>query len=420
MALDLTSSAINGIPQGLFYYFANKSDSLGFIGFCPSVQCVIWTPFLDENDVSTREVSYNYAKFSDIQIPATLKRVESFNENGKTLGRTNKYRVETKPIQSGVASWQNESRLYQHPYETALLTDYMDEVYPINYSLVTGNVINVSVKNTISDTCSYYLYIDGYKNDTTFKLEGIVSSGNRELPISNSAYTNYMAYNKNKLANTENANKLQYLWNKEYINSDYQNAETNRQIDAIGTTGNNIVRALTGNALGGAIGQGNSYLTNEKTKINNSYNNTQSNIKNYRTRALAEQEILATKKDLMDAPSSVSGMGSNAIFSMVYGDRKLDVIRYRAKNEYREKLGSYFIKYGYKANKNMNLSKVVRNRKYFNFVKCSFANISGGIPGNHLNQIKEIFERGVTLWHMESGITIGDYTKDNEEKYEYC
>lgn len=417
MALDLENSKIKGIPQGLFYYYVDPSEPNQFIGHCPSIQSLLWTPFIEKEDLTLRDCTYNYSKFSDLEIPITVHRIENFDNSFKILADKDKYRVANKPVTDGRASWRNESRLYQYPYEFAMLTDYMNEPLQIRYELIPHSKITVLCKNSISDKCTYYLFIDSYKNDIEGKLEGIISNCNLEVPISNNAYTSYMAYNKHTFNNGIATTKLNYKFNKEYINNQYDMTMRNANYDVIQSMGNSLGSVIGGNITGGLSTIGSSYINNERTKMNASNQKTISEIQNYRTMKLALDTTNAQKQDLQDSPSSISGMGGSVMFSQIHGEKKLDLIRYRIKNEFKEKLGDYFIRYGYKANKSMSLKDICHNRKYFNYVECSYANITGSIPNQDLNTIKTIFERGVTLWHMETGISVGDYSKDNSEVY---
>ena len=54
----------------------------------------------------------------------------------------------------------------------------------------------------------------------------------------------------------------------------------------------------------------------------------------------------------------------------------------------------------------------LHTRKSFNYVRTIDCNITGSIPDIYLNKIKEIFNNGVTLWHIND---IGNYSANNEE-----
>lgn len=76
-----------------------------------------------------------------------------------------------------------------------------------------------------------------------------------------------------------------------------------------------------------------------------------------------------------------------------------------------EVIDDFFNRFGYKVNiiKKPNLN----TRPYWNYVKTSGCVITGGAPKFNLNEIREMFDSGVTFWNVSGGATIGDYSKDN-------
>ena len=58
----------------------------------------------------------------------------------------------------------------------------------------------------------------------------------------------------------------------------------------------------------------------------------------------------------------------------------------------------------------------LNNRKYFTFIKTTICNITGNkIPHKDLNEIREIFNSGITFWNMENNPKFGSYLVDNKE-----
>ena len=95
-------------------------------------------------------------------------------------------------------SWKNESRLYNYPYSFAMISDHLNPPMEVKYHLVPSNIATLKVRNTISDRCSYGLFIEGYKGDSEGKMEALVSGDAHELPCSSSAYNQWFASNKNQ------------------------------------------------------------------------------------------------------------------------------------------------------------------------------------------------------------------------------
>ena len=59
----------------------------------------------------------------------------------------------------GALSWKNESRLYNYPYSFAMISDHLNPPMEVKYHLVPSNTATLKVRNTISDRCSYGLFI---------------------------------------------------------------------------------------------------------------------------------------------------------------------------------------------------------------------------------------------------------------------
>ena len=56
----------------------------------------------------------------------------------------------------------------------------------------------------------------------------------------------------------------------------------------------------------------------------------------------------------------------------------------------------------------------IYSRHDFNFLKCNVCYLlSDTIPREHLEELKQIFESGITLWHLEHNVTPLDYSVSN-------
>lgn len=96
---------------------------------------------------------------------------------------------------------------------------------------------------------------------------------------------------------------------------------------------------------------------------------------------------------------------------VTYSNDKIEVKAYKMtiRNEMAKCIDEYFTMYGYKVNRLKIPS--LNGRTNWNYVKTIGANIEGDIPEDHLNEIKDIFNKGVTLWHNAS--TYLDYSQSN-------
>lgn len=81
------------------------------------------------------------------------------------------------------------------------------------------------------------------------------------------------------------------------------------------------------------------------------------------------------------------------------------------KYEYARIIDEYFTRFGYKTN----LTKVpnINGRTYFNYIQIADSEVIGygEVPNKYMDEINNIFRKGVTIWHDHTNI--GDYTVTN-------
>ena len=79
------------------------------------------------------------------------------------------------------------------------------------------------------------------------------------------------------------------------------------------------------------------------------------------------------------------------------------------KAEYIHLIDDYFTHYGYQINETKTPS--LHNRKNFDYIKTQDINIVGRIPQEDMNELKSLFNNGLTIWHNPA--TFGDFDVDN-------
>ena len=73
-------------------------------------------------------------------------------------------------------------------------------------------------------------------------------------------------------------------------------------------------------------------------------------------------------------------------------------------------IDNYFDMFGYKVNR-VKIPNIT-GRRNWNFVKTIGCYIDGDIPQGDMQEIKDMFDKGVTLWHNPS--TFADYSQNND------
>lgn len=118
--------------------------------------------------------------------------------------------------------------------------------------------------------------------------------------------------------------------------------------------------------------------------------------------------IVGSYKEAAIQANQVSGDNSADVsFSM--GANGYTLLEKRCKLEYLKIIDDYFSMFGYKTN----LVKVpnITGRSNWNYVETRNIDITGNAPQEDVQEIKNMFDNGVTLWHNPN--TFGDYSQSN-------
>lgn len=388
---DSWDAQLGNVYSGMFYYilggelnFIGNSDNTQILGNCPSIESIVIAPFVkpeDFNNFIITKIPYDVERFgstSDTKITGLTDNVSVFrikpmgykSSFDKKLYSFNPYTINYDGTSK---RWQNESKLLNYPYSYAMVNDYFSEPMIIKYHELPSNGMNdINVTFTLSNKCTYKLYVKGYKGDSVGNTECTVSNVSLELPVSSSAYSQFLATSKASFV----------AGNKASISQELVNGGQN--------LANNLMH---GNILGGLLSV------------------VGSGVSTYNT----IQQAMAQTSDLMSTPRTVKSMGADTIFSLANSKNKIELIRYRVSEHYLNRLADFFSMYGYKQNKMMLVN--TKSRYFYNYIKCFQANVKGDrIPKDDLLKIKSIYENGTTFWHVDrAGVNVLDYSKDNRE-----
>lgn len=121
-----------------------------------------------------------------------------------------------------------------------------------------------------------------------------------------------------------------------------------------------------------------------------------------------EQHLAKTQANLV--PDQARGnLGAGDIVFSKHGSL-FTFMPMSIKKEYAVAIDQYFSQYGYKCN----LVKVpnITGRRNWNYVKTVGCYIEANIPQEDLQEIKLMFDKGITLWHNPA--TFADYTQNND------
>lgn len=428
---DTWVSNLYGLPYPIYFYYYSKSafpdweDSTP-IGNCPSIFSVQFAPYIEFKDLNIKPLLYDTERFGKMSIDRpqlnrvpSVWRINSIEEKSrvKTLGTLNTYPIIQKNI-GGKRYWKNESKLLQFPYSFAILTDGISPPFQIKYHLVNSDKMVIKVRNTLSDRCSYGIFIDNYKGDKHGQLEAIVSGDIHELPCSSSAYNQWYASSKNSTAQS-----VQQAINQSFINTSQSSQLTSLQNrhsyvnQSLGML-SSIGSLINGNIVGG-VGSGlNNIISGGQQRALNNLNNQFAQQQASFDKKSAIQGAMSQVRDLNNTPNTMLSMGSDFIYGYNKQGSSLKLFRFSLTTEYATKLADYFAMYGYKQNKILNVNENMRTRYYYNYIKTIGINLTskGSIEKDDIEVMKSIFDKGVTIWHIDRpNVVVSDYSMDNFE-----
>nr|DAE02805.1 MAG TPA: Major tail protein [Podoviridae sp. ctPr92] len=412
---DIESSIMGNIPVGLYYYCIprEKINSATYLGFVDTIQSLTFNPFIEVDDMSTIvECSFDSDRYGSPKggIPKCY-RMSGFDTIDKQL-----YELNTFPDNdNGLPTF--EPKLYTFPFRYFMITDYMNTPLVVKPELCENKTLKLRVKATnIATESKYNLYVNGYKGDYNGNLNGIVNNSPLMLPVLSSAYSQFLAtssasFNQGNInAMLENDLSLKQGLATNSLN--YRQNTTNNYMQGISSGLGAIASLLSlnfGGVVNGAMGVTQAGINQHFNTLSNNLNNSQLKEKNKLSNFEVSSMANAKTTDLLNTPNSIKTTGNDTLFNLVNSNRKIDIIEFGLDFRYKHRIYDYFVKYGYKVNKWEKIN--VNSRRYFNFIKTNTCNIVGDeIAHEYLEEIKDIFNRGVTIWHVDNGANIGDYS----------
>ena len=108
-------------------------------------------------------------------------------------------------------------------------------------------------------------------------------------------------------------------------------------------------------------------------------------------------------------PDTAKGNANTGDFNFTVGKTVFTAYKMSCKAEYIRTIDNFFSMFGYKVNRLT--TPYLNNRRYWNYVKTGQCNVTANIPQEDLDEIKNMFNSGVTLWHDPSKFL--DYSQDN-------
>lgn len=267
-----------------------------------------------------------------------------------------------------------ESKLLCAPYRYNLLTDWRNSPVIFKNEYMTTDEIVINYSLALSHNAPMRFWIKDYKRDKEGRYTSLSQPMAPEFPIINDAYSQYMLQNKNTI----------------------QTNLTNAMINA----GAGVISgAISGGGMGGAPGA-----------VFGALSGAAGGVLNVTAQIRSEN---AKQLDLKAVPDGVIN-NSDSAFNIV--DRNDVVTFYRmaicCENEHI--IAEIFNMTGYKVNR-VEIPNT-RSRTRFNYIQTVGANITGAISQRFIEELKAIYNNGVTIWHYNKEyFNMLDYSYENIE-----
>lgn len=385
------------------------------------IQNVSYNPFLSKDDLVLYKSNFDTSAHANTTNESTnVFRIAEMTSIDKTIGDLY------------IHTYQDEEPILDaYPYTYYMLYDGFNPPMVIKPQYLNDeNTMQFKVKTGINQSSKYLLYCIGYKGDFDGSFEGIVNEHPMMLPVGSTAYAQFMATSSASFYANQQLNSMENRLSYRQTNDNLElNERINESSYSLATLGNivngasSVASALSGNVVGGVSGIVNAGMsqlsdyTNYQNQIAINNLNSRHNSQSYEFSEYAnERRAMATITDLKKTPRAMQTTGNDMIFNMQKSNNKVMLYKFTIGDSAKSKLRVFYKKYGYIVN-SYEYNPSLHSRKNFDFIKMGKCELKGdNVPKICLDEIKSVFESGITFWHVENGTEMCNYNVVNEER----
>ena len=263
-------------------------------------------------------------------------------------------------------------------------------------TLNNNNVADFKLVSELNPNPNVMILPYKYKNDTGYNLmESAVISGYPNISYSTDFFNTWLAQNAQLL-------KIDYARQ----DLDYDMSMSKNVLNYANATAGNVDKVLSGQIASGVTG----FATSSADVLLNAYGQT----KNYDLDIQTRQAQIEKQQML---PNNASIGSSCTLFEWNYFNQAI-IKRYCIKPQFAARIDQFFDMFGYKTNE-LKIPNT-NNRPNWNYVKTTYAvmeakastsQVDNTIPQDDMQELKTLFNNGITLWH--NPLTYLDYSQDN-------
>lgn len=372
-----TGGTINGIFSGLLFIVGTKL-------FFDDFYAYLKNNALDINIITAFTIPKLAAPYIDGTTHSYM--IIAGNYNAPKLTKT----LTSTPSQLDGYTPRNK-KLLQYPFVYLGFNPANGSQKIYRYEDFTNGTPSFDIMSEIAPDPTVYFVPKNYRGQTDNLNDACSLNGYPTISFSTDYYNSYIAQNlpgmKIDLAQREH------------------NVRTQNITSLIGAIGGLTPQVSGGKDEGGKyteVGVSGSFSGLASTGIQ-IYSN-QKNFDYYQQGLMAEIE----KHQLMPDSATMGNTNATLLGYNMFTTANI-FSRYNIKSQFAQRIDKYFDMYGYSTNtvKLPNIS----NRPNWNYIKMAGANLLGEIPETDLQEIKTLFNEGITLWHNPA--TFLDYSQNN-------
>ena len=324
--------------------------------------------------------------YNQISLTVTVPNqpTETINQLVVPASKTGVYDLGTSTFTKPTAI-QNyvpkNNKLFVAPYSYFNISNNAGTSIPYHYEDFSTGTISFKTEGTFGLSGSVKTTPQNYKGVSSNENALDYSVTGPKYPVcswKSDSYTNWL---------TQNAVNLNTAMQRELFGAG---------VDVLGGAARGAIGGAIGGGMGAipgmAIGAGVGLFTGAVSLIN-----------------LAREQHLAKTSANMVA-DQVSGNLNAGDFLWAKYRSPFTYMPMSIKAEYARCIDEFFSQFGYKCNR----VKVpnITGRRNWNYVKTVGCYIEGNVPQEDLAEIKNMFDRGITLWHDPA--TFGNYSQNND------
>jgi hypothetical protein len=260
------------------------------------------------------------------------------------------------------------------------------------------------------------LFYDGkeyaYDDSVTMDDYGLCSWNNDN-------YANWFAQHQHSI-NAQSTNATVSMQSKNTVaNNNYENALSRRDTSAEKGALNTAIGTLTslgrGNVMGavanGVGGGVNTYLDYNQASQNAQNDLQNSNLLNTTDYENNIRSLVGSVQDAQIQPNTAKGSTSGCGLDMARQTATFWIQQVAIKPEYAAIIDMHWNMFGYKVNK-VKLPQF-NSRQKWNYLKTVNCSVFGELPHEDAQELNNIFNNGLTVWHSESELNLHEYYQAN-------